>query len=230
MSDKIDNQIVKVENTNNGGLRAIFNLDGVTLDTPIMGTWDKPVFFGKEIAEFLGFKKPKDALQKHVKPKYKTTLSKVLEKKLDTEPVSYNEGKRVLLYKEGVVELIKKTRLVGIENKIDALIEAFELNLNVVHQTKEQEHIGAILKVFTHERTVTQYKVKNYKIDLYFLDYKVAVECDEFGHRDRNGESEREYNIIRELGCTFYRFNPDSKNFCIYQIIGDLVRLLYKDH
>ncbi len=81
MSNKIDNQIVKVENTNNGGLRAIFNLDGVTLDTPIMGTWDKPVFFGKEIAEFLGFKKPKDALQQHVKPKYKTTLSKVLEKK-----------------------------------------------------------------------------------------------------------------------------------------------------
>ncbi len=36
MSNKIDNQIVKVENTNNGGLRAIFNLDGVTLDTPIM--------------------------------------------------------------------------------------------------------------------------------------------------------------------------------------------------
>ncbi len=68
MSDKIDNQI------ENNSLRAIFNLDGVTLDTPIMGTWDKPVFFGKEIVEFLGFKKPKDALQQHVKPKYKTTL------------------------------------------------------------------------------------------------------------------------------------------------------------
>ncbi len=54
MSNKIDNQIVKVENTNNGGLRAIFNLDGVTLDTPIMGTWDKPVFFGKKIAGIFG--------------------------------------------------------------------------------------------------------------------------------------------------------------------------------
>ncbi len=59
MSNKIDNQIVKVENTNNGGLRAIFNLDGVTLDTPIMGTWDKPVFFGKEIAEFWDLKNQK---------------------------------------------------------------------------------------------------------------------------------------------------------------------------
>ena len=131
MSDKIDNQIVKVENTNNGGLRAIFNLDGVTLDTPIMGTWDKPVFFGKEIAEFLGFSSAKNALQQHVKPKYKTTLSKVLEKKVDTNSMStffsntlsYNDGKQVMIYEPGLYSLAMHSRLPRAEIFQDKIYE-----------------------------------------------------------------------------------------------------------
>ncbi len=54
MSNKIDNQIVKVENTNNGGLRAIFNLDGVTLDTPIMGNMGQTCILWKRNSRIFG--------------------------------------------------------------------------------------------------------------------------------------------------------------------------------
>ncbi len=149
MSNKIDNQIVKVENTNNGGLRAIFNLDGVTLDTPIMGTWDKPVFFGKEIAEFLGFKKPKDALQQHVKPKYKTTLSKVLEKKVDpnsgstffSETISYNDGKQVMIYEPGLYSLAMHSRLPRAEIFQDKIYEVILPELRKYGQVSLQNEL-----------------------------------------------------------------------------------------
>ena len=36
----------------------------------------------------------------------------------------------------------------------------------------------------------TQYYVLDYKIGLYFHDYKLAIEVDEFGHSDRNGDNE----------------------------------------
>ena len=32
----------------------------------------------------------------------------------------------------------------------------------------------------------TQYKVLSYRIELYFHDYKLAIEIDENGHRNRN--------------------------------------------
>lgn len=77
-----DTQIVKLVETESG-MRAVFNLDDVQLDTPILGTWDKPVFFGKDIAGFLGYRYPKDALQKYVKSKHKTTLAQLMEKKVE---------------------------------------------------------------------------------------------------------------------------------------------------
>ena len=35
----------------------------------------------------------------------------------------------------------------------------------------------------------TQYSVLEYRIDLYFHDYKLAIETDKNGHRDRNVDS-----------------------------------------
>ena len=35
----------------------------------------------------------------------------------------------------------------------------------------------------------TQYSVLEYRIDLYFHDYKLAIEIDKNGHRDRNVDS-----------------------------------------
>ena len=32
----------------------------------------------------------------------------------------------------------------------------------------------------------TEYTVLNYRIDLYFHEYKFAIEVDELGHNDRN--------------------------------------------
>ena len=36
----------------------------------------------------------------------------------------------------------------------------------------------------------TQYSVLGYRIDLYFDDYRLAIEVDELGHNDRNNDDE----------------------------------------
>ena len=47
----------------------------------------------------------------------------------------------------------------------------------------------------------TQYTVIGYKIDLYFHEYKLAIEVEELGHADRNinNEIERKKALEREL-------------------------------
>lgn len=63
---------------------------------------------------------------------------------------------------------------------------------------------------------------RRYAIDMYFAEERVAVECDEHGHADREpaAEAARQAMLERELRCTFVRFDPDAPNFSIYEVIG----------
>ena len=60
-----------------------------------------------------------------------------------------------------------------------------------------------------------------YRIDLYFHEYKLAIEVDELRHADRNinNEIERQKALEKELNCVFIRINPDEKNFNIFKEI-----------
>ena len=46
--------------------------------------------------------------------------------------------------------------------------------------------LQSIKDAFEGENMQTQYSVLGYKIDLYFHEYKLAIEVDELGHNDRN--------------------------------------------
>ena len=64
--------------------------------------------------------------------------------------------------------------------------------LHDVINTKEQTVISAIKDAFEGENMQTQYSVLDYRIDLYFHKYKLAVEVDELRHSNRNINDEIE--------------------------------------
>ena len=72
----------------------------------------------------------------------------------------------------------------------------------------------------------TQYTVLNYRIDLYFHKYKLAIEIDELGHNDRNidYEKKRQRELERELDCVFIRINPDAADLNIFKEINKIHR------
>ena len=71
---------------------------------------------------------------------------------------------------------------------------------------KEQAVLKSVIDAFGRENMQTQYCVLGYRIDLYFHDYKLAIEVDEKGHKDRNigREIQRQKALEKELGCKFY--------------------------
>ena len=95
-----------------------------------------------------------------------------------------------------------------------------------VINTKEQTVISVIKDAFQGENIQTQYSVLGYKIDLYFYEYKLAIEVDELGHSDRNinDEIERQRALERELSCVFIRINPDARDYNIYREINKIHR------
>ena len=63
--------------------------------------------------------------------------------------------------------------------------------------------IEPIIDPFKGEDIWIQYTVLGYWIDLYFYEYKLAIEIDELGHNDRNTDYQikRQKEIEKELNC-----------------------------
>ena len=102
--------------------------------------------------------------------------------------------------------------------------------LHDVINTKEQTVINSIKDAFEGEDMQTQYSVLGYRINLYFHEYKLAIEVDEFWHADRNlnNEVEKQKALEKELGCVFIRINPDEENFNLLKSIYEIYRHIKK--
>ena len=89
---------------------------------------------------------------------------------------------------------------------------------------KDQDTLRQIMLAFNSEEMIHQFSVGKYRIDLYFPRYKVAIEYDDFDHRDRDigCEAERQKYIEKLPGCTFVRFNSDPKDFCILEVVNKI--------
>ena len=76
--------------------------------------------------------------------------------------------------------------------------------------TQEQSILTKISKPFSTEEIIFQHFVLGYRIDAYFLKYKLAIEVDEKGHQDRDLEckTERQKALERELDCNIISINP----------------------
>jgi very-short-patch-repair endonuclease len=98
-----------------------------------------------------------------------------------------------------------------------------------VTPTKEQWTIGVIARAFKHVRSIRQFRVNGYRIDLYFPDHRIAVECDELGHRryDADAEAQRQRRIEQTLNCSFVRYNPDARGFNIGDVVNHLITQIY---
>ena len=93
---------------------------------------------------------------------------------------------------------------------------------------KETTTMSHIQDAFKGEEMIDQYGVDGYRIDLYFPAFKLAIECDEFNHNDRDVEYEvrRQNHIENKLGCHFIRYNPDAGDFNIFRVINRIYQHL----
>ena len=93
-----------------------------------------------------------------------------------------------------------------------------------VINSKEQTIINSIKNAFEGEDLQKQYTVIGYRIDLYFHEYKLAIEVDELGHNDRNIDYkiQRQKALEKELNCVFIRINCDEKDFNTFKEINKI--------
>ena len=92
--------------------------------------------------------------------------------------------------------------------------------------TKEESVLKSVMDEFEGENMQTQYSVLGYRIDLYFHDYKLAIEVDKKSHKDRNidHEIQRQKTLEKELDRKFIRIDPDEEDLNIFKAINEIHR------
>lgn len=219
----------------------IFDVNGKQRQVRIVGTNDEPWFCGKDLCVVLEYVDTKHALQNNVDDDCKKSLS-LLSSELgglislgsgNLQNLTYHTGKAVYINIQGLRSLLAKSNL-----KTPSLIKKFKehpfisqyMKIETIVFRKEQEYISAIKETFYYMKCKSQFPVGSYYVDLYIKDFNLAIECDEFGHSNRDPiyEEERQKCIEDKLCCHFIRFNPDEPNFNIFRVIGDINRYMLK--
>ena len=91
----------------------------------------------------------------------------------------------------------------------------------------ETETVSVIRQCTACTKSITQYYIKPYRVDLYYPDLNLVVECDEHGHLDRDlvYEQERQNFITLQLNCKWLRYNPHHPIFSVYAVVSDIVQM-----
>ena len=81
---------------------------------------------------------------------------------------------------------------------------------------------------FKGENMQTECFILSYRIDLYFHDYKLAIEIDENRHRDGNIDYEMKGQKVseQELGFKLIRIDLDKEDFDIFRAIDEILKLI----
>jgi very-short-patch-repair endonuclease len=137
----------------------------------------------------------------------------------------------VFVSTKGLYRIISTCRKPTIEN-IENLCNALSLPFMILHSQKyENAYINNIINILPNNiHYETQFHVGKYKIDLYIYELNMCIECDENGHTQYNQENEikRQEYILQKLNCKIIRFNPDAKDFTIFNLLQLVVDAIYK--
>ena len=89
----------------------------------------------------------------------------------------------------------------------------------------EQDIISALQVAFEREIILTQYCIKNKRLDAYFSKYKLEIEVDEYNHECRNSNYEKSRQLMIEChGISIIRTNPDAADFDMKRLINQLYK------
>jgi very-short-patch-repair endonuclease len=181
--------------------------------------------FTKNLDELLYITNNKHNLTKHLQKNYKENIHYIIKSVDICNRKRGGHNKCIFLLTETAFGLLKNSY--NIRNKyivdISDTVKMINISMCIENQT-----IGFIENSFKGIiECYRQYIMGSYRIDLYFPKYKLAVECDEYNHSDRDIHKEKERETyIKSLGNILIRYNPNMPNFDISNVLRDIHKVI----
>ena len=116
----------------------------------------------------------------------------------------------------GVITLLHRCR----QSNVRSICDTLGIDMKTQYRPHiEIQILEQICAVFKKEKVVHQFIINSYRVDIYFPDYKLAIEVDE-NHRSIEADAEREKAIVNLLNCRFIRIKPYEKVFNVFTFLG----------
>jgi very-short-patch-repair endonuclease len=172
---------------------------------------------------FLGYK---HKLYEHLKKNYKENIHYIINYNTDKKKGSGGHNKISFMLTEEAFELLKNSYNLRNRYIVDINDNIKQVNIGMCI---ENQTIGFIENTYNHIFTMKrQYMLGSYRLDLYFIDKKLVIECDENNHNDRDPEKEKKREeYILSLGNQIIRYNPNEKKFDLSNVLRQINGILF---
>ena len=168
----------------------------------------------------------KQHLTRYIKNNYKLNVHYIVTPS-DKTGKRGGHNRVIYLLTDDIYNLLKNTY--NMRNRyivdINDNIKCVNIGMCIENQT-----IGFIENSFKGITNIKrQHIIGKYRVDMYFVEYKLAIECDENNHADRNetDELERQAYIIAQ-GNQIIRFNPNEQNFDLSNVLNAIYKVIFK--
>ena len=190
--------------------------------------------FSRNLDELLYLSVYKHKIANHLKKNYRENVHYIIEKpnlnnQDKPEKIGRHGGHNKIIYMltEDAFELLKNS--FNLRNKYIVNLSDNVKCINNIGMCIENQTIGFIENAYSGILNLKrQYTLGKYRVDLYFIDYKLVIECDENNHDDRDPiqEKNRE-DYITSNGNTIIRFNPNESDFDLSNVLRDINATLF---
>jgi very-short-patch-repair endonuclease len=182
--------------------------------------------FTKNLDELLYLSSQKVRLTSHLKKNFKENIHYISEKYKEDIPKYGGHNKITFMLTEQAFDLLKNS--FNLRNRyivdISDNIKCVNIGMCIENQT-----IGFIENAYSNMLNIKrQYTFGKYRVDLYFIDYKLVIECDENNHNDRDPIYEKiREEYITSLGNKIVRFNPNVSSFDLSNVLREINAILF---
>jgi len=182
--------------------------------------------FTRNLDELLYLSNTKCTIVKNLKKNYKENVHYVIDKNKHTKKNGGGQNKIEYYLTEDAFELLKNSYNLRNRYIVDVSDNVKQINIGMCI---ENQTIGFIENSYKDILSLKrQFTIGKYKADLYFIDYKLVVECDEFNHKDRSPTEEKiREEYILSLGNKIIRYNPNDDGFDLSNVLREINKVLF---
>jgi very-short-patch-repair endonuclease len=184
--------------------------------------------FTKNLDDLLYLTSQKRNLTKHLTTNYKENVHYIIDTNIQHKSQTRHGGHNIVIYMltEEAFELFKSSY--NLRNRYIVELNDKIKCINNYAMCIENQTIGFIENSFKDVLNCKrQYKFDKYRVDLYFIDYKLIVECDEHGHNDRDKIKEKiREDYLISLGNKIIRYNPNDASFDLSNVLREIYKVI----
>ena len=184
--------------------------------------------FTKNLDDLLHLTNQKRNLTKHLTTNYKENVHYIIDTNIQHKSQTRHGGHNIVIYMltEEAFELFKSSY--NLRNRYIVELNDKIKCINNYAMCIENQTIGFIENSFKDVLNCKrQYKFDKYRVDLYFIDYKLIVECDEHGHNDRDQIKEKiREDYLISLSNKIIRYNPNDELFDLSNVLREIYKVI----